>query len=170
MLQSGDDAERSIQNYSTNETYIGTEKVLTSGWDFVFVFASCARMIQTVHAFRKVGPVHVPWYRLWSVSDFPAAKSPVALHLDTTLISPQNVFKIASIKFALAHSCCFCLLTLRTSWQYPLPAYREMSIQEISCSEEQCKDLSYSHVTVTAGGVDAQLFRRRYASVAQIRP
>ena len=47
--------------------------------------------------------------------------------------------------------------------------YREM--QEIqTCSEEQCKDLSYSHVTVTAGGVGAQLFRRRYASVAQIRP
>ena len=39
-----------------------------------------------------------------------------------------------------------------------------------SCSEEQCKDLSYSHMTVTAGGVGAQLFRRRYASVAQIRP
>ena len=48
--------------------------------------------------------------------------------------------------------------------------YREMSIQGISCSEEQCKDLSYSHVTVTAGGVGAQLFRCRYASVAQIRP
>ena len=48
--------------------------------------------------------------------------------------------------------------------------YREMSIQEISCSEEQCKDLSISHVTVTAGGVGAQFFRRRYASVAQIRP
>ena len=75
-------------------------------------------MIQTVRAFRKVGPVHVPWLRLWSVSDFPAAKSPVALHLDTTLISPQNLFKIASIKFALAHSRRFCLLTLCTSWQY----------------------------------------------------
>ena len=48
--------------------------------------------------------------------------------------------------------------------------FREMSIQEISCSEELCKDLSYSHVTVTAGGVGAQLFRRRYASVVQIRP
>ena len=35
---------------------------------------------------------------------FTAAKSPVALHLDTTLICPQNVFKIESIKFALAHS------------------------------------------------------------------
>ena len=47
--------------------------------------------------------------------------------------------------------------------------YREMSIQEISCSEEQCEGLSYSHVTVTAGGVGAQLFRRRYASVAQLK-
>ena len=104
--------------------------------------------------------MHVPWLRLWSVSDFPAAKSPVALHLDTTLISPQNVFKIASIKFALANS------RVRAGSM----RYREMSIQEISCSEEQCKDLSISHVTVTAGGVGAQLFRRRYASVAQIRP
>ena len=50
--------------------------------------------------------------------------------------------------------------------------YREISIQEISCSEKQCEDLSISHVTstVTAGGVGAQLFRRRYASVAEIRP
>ena len=48
-------------------------------------------MIQTVRAFRKVGPVHVPWLRLWSVSDFPAAKSSMVLHLDTTLISPQYV-------------------------------------------------------------------------------
>ena len=28
--------------------------------------------------------------------------------------------------------------------------YRKMSIQEISCSEEQCEGLSYSHMTVTA--------------------
>ena len=48
--------------------------------------------------------------------------------------------------------------------------YREMSMQEISCNEEQCEGLSYSHVTVTAGGVGAQFFRRRYASVAQIWP
>ena len=48
--------------------------------------------------------------------------------------------------------------------------YREMSIQEISCSEEHSEDESYSHVIVTAGVVGAQLFRRRYASVAQIRP
>ena len=105
---------------------------------------------------------------IWSVSDFPAANSPVVFHLDTTLIRPQNVFKMAYIRLGgLAHSRRFCLLTLRTSGSM---CYREMSIQEISCNEEQRKDLFISHVTVTAGGVGAQLFRRRYASVAQIRP
>ena len=46
--------------------------------------------------------------------------------------------------------------------------FREMSIiPRDPAAKNIVKDLSYSNVTVTVG---AQLFRRRYASVAQIRP
>ena len=121
-------------------------------------------MIQTVRDFRKVGPVHVPWLRLWSVSDFPAAKSPVALHLDTTLISHKTSSNLHPLNSLWPTPC---LLTLRTSWQYALP--RNVHPRDL-LQRRRVQRLSYSLVTVTAGGVGAQLFRRRYASAAQIRP
>ena len=68
------------------------KKVLTSGWDLVF--ASCACMIQTVRAFRKVGPVHVPWLRLWRPLRFSGSKivygTPFGHYVHQSAIRLQN--------------------------------------------------------------------------------
>ena len=45
--------------------------------------------------------------------------------------------------------------------------YREMSIKRSPAAKNSAKT---NLIATTAGGVGAKLFRRRYASVAQIRP
>ena len=53
------------------------------------------------------------------------------------------------------------------SWQYALPRNVHPASKRSPAAKNSEKTyISYSHVTVTAGGVGAELFHRRYASAA----